>query len=63
VNDFEFENLMKAVEISFKQNYCALYFEDLVCKFCPEIREEELKAAVKVMYNRGKLLTDDRSSG
>lgn len=58
LNDFQFENLIKALEHCFKQNYCALYFEDIVRKFSPEIQEEELRAAIKVMYNRGKLTTD-----
>lgn len=58
MNDFQFENLIKAVESCFKQNYCALYFEDLVRKFRPEITEDELKAAVKTMFNCGKLTTE-----
>lgn len=60
MNDFQFENLIKALELCFKQNYCALYFEDLVRKFCPEIRESELKAAIDVMLKREKLTTDGR---
>jgi hypothetical protein len=58
MNDFQFENLIKAVEITFKQNYCAMYFEDLVIKYSPEITEGELKAAVRVMYDRDQLTTD-----
>jgi hypothetical protein len=58
MNDFQFDNLVKAVESCFKQNYCAMYFDDLVRKFSPEIKEEELKAAVQALYNRGLLTTD-----
>lgn len=58
MNDFQFENLVKAVEVCFKQNYCAMYFEDLVRRFRPEITEDELRAAVRVMYNRGQLTAD-----
>lgn len=58
MNDFQFENLIKAVESCFKQNYCAMYFQDIVLKFRPEITENELKAAVKTMYNRGQLTND-----
>ena len=58
MNDWQFENLIKAVESCFKQNYCAMYFDDLVRKFSPEIKEEELEAAVQALYNRGRLMTD-----
>ena len=58
MNDWQFENLIKAVESCFKQNYCAMYFDDLVRKFSPEIKEEELKAAVQALYNRDRLTTD-----
>lgn len=58
MNDFQFENLIKAVESCFKQNYCAMYFQDIVLKFRPEITENELKAAVKTMYSRGQLTND-----
>jgi hypothetical protein len=59
VNDFQFENLIKAVEICFKQNFCAMYFEDLVRKFYPEISEEAVKEAVLTMHERGQLIPDD----
>lgn len=59
MNDFQFENLIKAVESCFKQNYCAMYFEDLLEKFSPEITENELKAVVETMYNRDLLQVDD----
>ena len=58
MNDRQLENLIKAVESCFKQNYCAMYFEDLYKKFRPEITENELRAAVKTMYSRGQLTTD-----
>ncbi len=58
MNDFQLENLIKAIESCFTKNYYALYFEDLVRKFSPETTEDELKAAVKTMYNRGQLTTD-----
>ena len=58
MNDFQFENLIKAVESCMKQNYCAMYFEDIVRKFRPEITEDELRAAIRVMNARGKLTSD-----
>jgi hypothetical protein len=58
VNDFQYENLIKAVELCMKQNYCALYFEDLVNKFCPEISEEALGVAVRTMDARGQISVD-----
>lgn len=58
MNDFQFENLIKAIESCFKQNYCALYFEDLVRKFRPEITEDELRTAVKTMYDRKQLTNE-----
>ncbi|MGC1391966.1 MAG: hypothetical protein WA816_13095, partial [Bacteroidales bacterium] len=59
VNDFQYENLIKAVELCMKENYCALYFEDLVDKFCPEISEEALRVAIRTMDARGKIRVDD----
>ncbi len=58
MNDFQLENLIKAIESCFKQNFCAMYFEDIVLKFRPEITEDELRAAVKTMYNRKQLTTE-----
>lgn len=58
VNDFQYENLIKAVELCMKQNYCALYFEDLVEKFCPEISEEALRVAVLTLDSRGQISVD-----
>lgn len=58
MDGIQLENLIKAVESCFKQNYCALYFEDLVRKFRPEITEGELRTAVKTMYNREQLTID-----
>jgi hypothetical protein len=58
VNDFQYENLIKAVELCMKQNYCALYFEDLVEKFCPEISEEALRVAVRTLDARGQIMVD-----
>jgi len=58
VDDYQFENLIKAVESCFKQNYCALYFEDLVRKFGPEINGKEIEAALEVMHDRGQVTTD-----
>ena len=58
MNDFQYENLIKAVELCMKQNYCALYFEDLVRKFCPEISEEALRVAVRTLDARGKISVD-----
>lgn len=58
MNDFQLENLIKAIESCLKQNFCAMYFEDLVLKFRPEITENELRTAVKTMYNRKQLTTD-----
>ena len=59
MNDFQYENLIKAVELCMKQNYCALYFEDLVNKFCPEISEEALRVAVRTLDARGQIWVDD----
>ena len=58
VNDFQYENLIKAVELCMKQNYCALYFEDLVRKFCPEITEDELRVVVRTLDARGQIMVD-----
>ena len=58
MNDFQYENLIKAVELCMKQNYCALYFEDLVDKFCPEISEEALGVAVRTTDARGQISVD-----
>lgn len=58
MNDFQFDNLVKAVESCFKQNYCAMYFKDLVRKFCPEIKEAELEAAVEALHKQGRLKAD-----
>jgi hypothetical protein len=58
VNDFQYENLIKAVELCMKQNYCALYFEDLVEKFCTEISEEALRVAVLTLDSRGQISVD-----
>ena len=58
MNDFQYENLIKAVELCMKQNYCALYFEDLVNKFCPEISEEALRVAVRTLDARGQIRVD-----
>ena len=55
MNDFQFQNLTKAVESCFKQNYCAMYFEDLYKKFSPEITGDELRAALRALDNIGKL--------
>ena len=57
MNDFQFENLIKGIELSMKENYCAMYFSDLARKFYP-ITHSELEAAIEAMYNRGKLTTD-----
>jgi hypothetical protein len=59
MDDFQYENIIKAVELCMKQNYCALYFEDLVDKFCPEISEEALRVAIRTMDARGKIRADD----
>ena len=58
MNNFQFENLVKAVESCFKQNYCAMYFEDLYKKFSPEITETELWAAINYMGDTGKIELD-----
>jgi len=58
MSDFQYENLIKAVELCMKRNYCALYFEDLVEKFCPEISEEDLRVAVRTLDARGQLSVD-----
>jgi|GEM_PF-2052881 len=55
MNGSQFENLIQAVESCFKQNYCALYFKDLVQKFSPEITENELEAAVRALDRMRKL--------
>lgn len=60
MNDFQFENLIKAVKICMKENYCALYLEDLIRKFCPEVPETAIKAAVNAMINAGEIRTDGR---
>lgn len=59
MNDFQYENLIKAVELCMKQNYCAMYFEDLIDKFCPEISEEALRVAVRTMDARDQIRVDD----
>jgi hypothetical protein len=58
VNDFQYENLIRAVELCMKQNYCALYFEDLVRKFCPEVSEEALRVAIRALDARGQISVD-----
>jgi hypothetical protein len=58
MNDFQFENLIKAVVSCFKQNYCALYFDDLVRKFSPEITEDELRYAIRALCNRGQVVPE-----
>jgi hypothetical protein len=58
MDDFQYENLIKAVELCMKRNYCALYFEDLVNKFCPEVSEEALKVAVRTLDARGQINVD-----
>jgi hypothetical protein len=58
VNDFQYENLIKAVELCMKENYCALYFEDLVRKFCPEVSEEALRVAIRALDARGRIRVD-----
>ena len=55
MNDFQLNNLIKAVESCFKQNYCAMYFGDLYKKFSPEITGDELRAALRALDNMGKL--------
>ncbi len=55
MNDFQFNNLIKAVESCFKQNYCTMYFEDLYKKFSPEITGTVL---CKVFAFRENGLTD-----
>lgn len=57
-SDFQYENLIKAVELCMKRNYCALYFEDLVEKFCPEISEDDLRVAVRTLDARGQISVD-----
>lgn len=59
MNDFQYENLIKAVELCMKQNYCAMYFDDLVDKFCPEVPEEALQVAIRAMDARGQIRIDD----
>ena len=58
MNTFEFENLIIAIESCFKQNYCAMYFKDIVAKFSPEITENELKTALRAMDRMGKIKTE-----
>jgi hypothetical protein len=58
MNNSQFDNLIIAVESCFKQNYCALYFRDLVQKFSPEITENELEAAVRALDRMGKIKTE-----
>jgi len=58
MSDYEFENLVIAIESCFKQNYCALYFKELVEKFSPEIDERELETAIRAMDRMGKIKTD-----
>lgn len=59
MDDEDFENLIKGIESCFKQNYCAMYYTDLVRKFLPEITENEVDAATDVMIDRGQLINDD----
>ena len=58
MNSFEFDNLVKAIESCFKQHYCAMYFEELVEKFCPEVPYDDLSAAINAMYNCDHLILD-----
>jgi hypothetical protein len=58
MNDYEFENLVIAIESCFKQNYCALYFKEIVEKFSPEIDERELETAIRAMDRMGKIKTE-----
>jgi hypothetical protein len=58
LNDFQFENLIKSLESTFKQNYCAMRFEEISRKYAPEITSNEVKAALEAMRHRGKLIVD-----
>jgi hypothetical protein len=58
MNDFELENLMKAIELCFKENYCAMTFKDLYEKFYP-IPYDTLLCAARMLEAEGKLLADD----
>ena len=58
MNDFEFNNLVKAIELCMKQNYCAMYYDDLIKKFYPEISYEEFSAAIDAMYECDRIVLD-----
>ena len=58
MNSFQFENLVKAIELCFKQNYCAMYYDDLMKKFCPEVPYEDFSAALNAMYECDKVILD-----
>ena len=55
---YQLENLIKAIESCFKQNYCAMRFDDIVMKFHPEIKQIEIEVALQTMTYRGQLQRD-----
>lgn len=57
MNDFELENLMQAIVLCFKQNYCAMTFNDLYEKFYP-VDYDTLLYAARVLEDEGRLIAD-----
>lgn len=58
MESYQLENLIKAIESRFKQNYCAMRFDDIIMKFQPEIKQIEIEAALQTMTYRGQLQRD-----
>ena len=57
MNDYELGNLMKAIELCFKENYCAMTFRDLYDKFYP-VDYDTLLYAARVLEDNGRLIAD-----
>jgi hypothetical protein len=59
MNDFQRENLIKAIQAYIKKQYCAVYYTDLYSVFAPEISHIEMDVTIDVMKRRGILVFDD----
>ena len=57
MNDYELENLMRAIELCFLENYCAMTFKELYEKFLP-MDYDTLLYAARALQNEGRLITE-----
>jgi hypothetical protein len=57
MNDYELGNLMKAIELCFKENYYAMTFRDLYDKFYP-VDYDTLLYTARVLEDNGRLIAD-----